>query len=484
MAWFSKHLEITPPHLSYLILSGFLISYAFFSHFVRNRLHLSEPPLATLIGIIFGPRVAGVLDPRKWGFEDRITQEATRVVVGLQVFVVGVELPKAYFKRHWKSVAMMLGPVMLFSWLITAVFVYLLLRTDFSTALIIGACLSPTDPVLAASVLADSQFASRVPRRLRHLLSAESGCNDGVSFPFLYAGLYALMAPAFGSAVREWILSTLLWKCTLGILLGLFIGHYANRTLRFSEKTQYINAASFLVFYFLLAVFSVGLASLLGLDDFLVAFGAGIGFAWDGWFANKTKESHLPDILDLLLNSAMFVYFGAVIPWSSFAPRVDTPNLTLGRLVALLVLVILFRRIPIVLAVKKFIPDVRTYREALFCGHFGPMGLGALYLATEARAQLETSTSLPLPYPPKHSPYKRPIELVWPVVCFIILGSTMVHGFSVVAISVSGHFMRPKGERAPLIGGESEGLHGMEHDGGGGESEPSVSGDEDPDPMV
>jgi hypothetical protein len=46
-------------------------------------------------------------------------QETSRVIVGIQVFAVGVELPKYYASRHWKSVAMLLGPVMTFGWLVT-----------------------------------------------------------------------------------------------------------------------------------------------------------------------------------------------------------------------------------------------------------------------------------------------------------------------------------------------------------------------------
>ena len=481
MAWIDKHLEPTGPHFTYLIVSTFLILYALFSSFIRNRLHLSEPPLATLVGIAFGPEGADILNPTRWGLEDNVTQEAARFIVGLQVFTVGVELPKTYFSRHWKSVGMMLGPVMTFSWLVTALFVFLVLETQWTTALIISACLAPTDPVLAASVLAESTFARRVPRRLRHMLSAESGCNDGVSFPFLYIGLLFLIEETTGDAVKEWILGTMLWQCLLGTLIGLVIGHCFNRALRFAEKWDYIDPAAFLVFYFLLAVFSIGIGSTLGVDDFLAAFGAGYGFAWDGWFANKTKETHLPKVLELLLNSSMFVYFGAIIPWRHFNPGPYTENITPSKLVGLLVLILLFRRIPIVLAMKRFVPDIRTYREALFCGHFGPMGLGALFLVIEARAQLENGTSLPEPHPPENIKHKGAVETIWPVVSFIILGSTLVHGLSVGAISVGGHFSRKDGERAPLIGQESDGLHYMDHEGGGGESEPSVSGDEDPD---
>lgn len=158
----------------------------------------------------------------------------------------------------------------------------------------------------------------------------------------------------------------------------------------------------------------------------------------------------------------MFVYFGAIIPWSHFTPSGLAPNLTPVRLIGLLTLILLFRRIPIVLAMKPYVPDVKTYVEALFCGHFGPMGVGALFLVIEARAQLETETSLPLPHPPPaEHPHKAAIEIIWPVVCFVVLGSVMVHGLSVALLSVGSHFSRPKGERAPLIGGEVDGLDGM-----------------------
>ncbi|KAL8721966.1 MAG: hypothetical protein Q9181_007596, partial [Wetmoreana brouardii] len=374
-SWLSKQLEPTTAHFTYLILSAFLLVYAFFSDFIRNRLHLSEPPLATLVGIISGPQVLNVINPESWHWQDTVTQEAARVIVSLQVFTVGLELPRAYFSRHWRSVGMMVLPVMTFSWLVTAAFVYGVLGTKWSTALVISACLAPTDPVLAAAVLQGSRFSARVPRRLRHMLSAETGCNDG-----------------------------------LGLAVGLFLGHYSNRALRIAERRDWIDPSSFLAFYILLALLTVGIGSTLGLDDFLVAFGAGLGFAWDGWFANKTKETHLSSILELLLNSSMFVYFGAIVPWQKFAPQESTPFITLGKLVGLLVLILLFRRIPIVLLLKPFIPDIRTYREALFCGHFGPMGLGGLFLVIEARARLETGESIPLPRPPENHPLKTEIE--------------------------------------------------------------------------
>ncbi|KAE9368555.1 Na(+)/H(+) antiporter-like protein [Stipitochalara longipes BDJ] len=478
-----SQLEPTAPHVAYLTLSTFLIIYALFSLFIRNVLHLSEPPLAVLYGIILGPNVLNIITPRSWGMNDEILQEVTRIIVGVQCFAVGIELPKHYFRRHWPSVLYFLGPIMTFSWAITALFAYFIFQTNLPTALIIGACLAPTDPVLAASVLSKSRFSQRVPKRLKDLLSAESACNDGISFPFLYVGLCALKYSSTGEAIKEWFLITVLWQCVFGITLGLIIGNCANRLLRFSDQRGYITRPSFVVFYLLLAILSVGVGSILGSDDFLVAFGAGVGFAHDGWFAKKTKELPFPTIIDLILNSTMFVFFGSIIPWKKFIPSHVTPNCGIWQLSLFLILVLLFRRIPIVLAMKRFVPDIRTYREALFCGHFGPMGVGALFLAMEARGELEPGNGVPSPRPEHEHPLgdkEKAIYLVWPVICFVVLGSTVVHGLSTVAISLGGSISRKRGERAPLLGQETDGLEHMDHEAGDGESEPDVSGtDED-----
>jgi NhaP-type Na+/H+ or K+/H+ antiporter len=173
----------------------------------------------------------------------------------------------------------------------------------------------------------------------------------------------------------------------------------------------------------------------------------------------------------------MFVYFGTSIPWHTF-----TGDLGPGRLVACLVLILLFRRIPVVLALKNWISDIKTYSEALFVGHFGPMGIGALFLAIEARARLETETSRPLPHPPKHSPNKHAIDTVPPVICFIVLGSIMVHGLSPAILSVISPFSRHVKERAPLIGEETERLYGMaEEDGRLTQSGPATGSDSNDD---
>lgn len=461
MAW--NQLEPTSSHVTYAALSFFLLAYALFSLFIRNRLHLSEPPLATIFGIAVGPKGLALLRPYEWGFGDDIVQEFTRIVAGLQCFAVGLELPKHFFTRrgNWKDVATLLGPVMACGWLVCALFIALLFKTDVPSALVISACLTPTDPVLAASVLSNSQFSNRVPKRVRDLLSAESGVNDGVSFPFLYFGLNLILKLTTSGMLKQWVLVTILYQCAFGAILGAAIGLIANRLFCFSRKRELIDSASYLASYLLLAIFSIGIASILGADDFLVAFFTGLAFSHGGNI--PTANTRLPIIIDLMLNSTVFVFFGAMIPWASF---INNESIATGRLFALLVLILLFRRIPIVYVVYrlKMLPHIRTTTEALFAGHFGPIGVAALFLAIEARSQLENGTAEPLPGPPGDlDPEKgHAVTLVWPIVCFIVLGSVLVHGLSTLAISITGHLSRKEGERAPLLGAETEGLHGMQ----------------------
>ena len=123
--------------------------------------------------------------------------------MGVQVFAAAIDLPAAYMSRHWKNIAILIGPNMVFGWLVSTVIIHLVLQTSWSTAFIVAACLTPTDPVLSASVLGEARFSSRIPSRIRHLLSAESGCNDGSSFPFLYAPLLVVLKTSTGKSISK-----------------------------------------------------------------------------------------------------------------------------------------------------------------------------------------------------------------------------------------------------------------------------------------
>ncbi|KAK6852105.1 sodium/hydrogen antiporter [Apiospora arundinis] len=435
MAW--DHLSVTKSHLVYIILGGFTTLFMLCSTIIKERMYIGEATVATLCGLIFGPHAANLINPQTWGNTDEVTLEFSRIVLVVQCFAVGVELPKFYMEKHWRSVVLLLLPVMTFGWLITSLFIWWLIPPlNWLESLCVAACVTATDPVLASSVVGKGKFAKRVPKHLRDLLSAESGCNDGMAFPFIYLALYLIQDHLDAKETTyHWIVYTILYECVFGAIYGFLVGYIARHSIKFAEKRDLIDRESFLVFYFVLALFCAGSGSILGVDDLLVGFAAGVGFSNDGWFSSKTEESHVSNVIDLLLNLTYFVYFGTIIPWEQFN-NVEM-GLSAGKLVAISILVIFFRRIPVMLLLKPFIPDVKTWREALFAGHFGPIGVGAIFIAILARAELETEHTIPLSeLPPEGTPHLALITLVWPIVTFIVVSSIIVHGSSIAVFTL------------------------------------------------
>ena len=436
MAW--DQLSVNKPHLAYLILGGFTSLFMLCSLFVKEKLYIGEATVATLCGVIFGPHAANIFNPLTWGNTDQITLECSRVVLVVQCFAVGVELPKAYMERHWRSVVFLLVPVMTFGWLITSLFIWWMVTPlSWLESLMCAACVTATDPVLASSVVGKGKFAKRVPKHLRDLLSAESGCNDGMAFPFIYLSFYLIhYRPNAHEVALHWFCNTILYECLFGAFYGVMIGYGARHAIKWADRRGLIDRESFLVFYFVLALFAAGTGATLGTDDLLVGFAAGVGFSNDGWFTQKTEESHVSNVIDLLLNLAYFVYLGSIIPWEQYNNPVI--GLTPWKLVIIAIFVIFFRRIPIMMALKPLIPDVKTWREALFAGHFGPIGVGAIFAAILARAELESDTTEPLavvPTDPESENYAV-VQIIWPLTTFLVITSILVHGSSIAVFTL------------------------------------------------
>ncbi|KAH8880430.1 hypothetical protein GQ53DRAFT_788685 [Thozetella sp. PMI_491] len=438
MAW--DHLSITKPHLVYIILGGFTSLFMLCSSVIKERMYIGEATVATLCGLIFGPHAANLIDPQSWGSVDIVTIEFSRLVLVVQCFAVGVELPKFYMEKHWKSVVFLLVPVMTFGWLVTALIIWwMVVPLNWLESMVVAACVTATDPVLASSVVGKGKFAKRVPKHLRDLLSAESGCNDGMAFPFIYLSIYLIQEHQSAKEVSfHWIVYTILYECVFGAIFGFLVGYFARHGIKYAEKKELIDRESFLVFYFVLALFCAGSGSILGVDDLLVGFAAGVGFSNDGWFTQKTEEAHVSNVIDLLLNLAYFVFLGTIIPWEQFNDA--SIGLEAWRLVIIALFVILFRRIPIMMALKPLIPDIKTWREALFAGHFGPIGVGAIFVAILARAELEHDEPVPLSeLPPKDHEHYQLLLLVWPIVTFLVVASIIVHGSSIAVFTLGKH---------------------------------------------
>lgn len=438
MVW--SQLDVTKAHVAYAVVAVFSTCFSLCSLFVKEKLYLGEASVATIYGLIVGPHCLNWFNPLSWGNYFYITLEISRVLLCIEIVAVSVELPKKYVLKHWFPLFLLLIPCMTAGWLIIGVFIYLIIPgLHFSHGLLISACVTATDPILAQAVVGKGKFAKRVPAHLRNLLSAESACNDGVSVPFVYLALNIILHGGHSSEVaKEWICVTVLYECGFGCIMGSVIGYTGRKALKFAENHDLIDHESFLAFYIMLALLCAGFGSILGVDDLLASFCAGTAFAWDGWFTHRTEESNVSTVIDILLNMAYFVYFGSIIPWQEFN---DTAlGLNCWRLICIALVVLCLRRIPAVLSTKMINPDIKNWKEAFFVGHFGPIGVGAVFAAIIAISDLEADvlhiSHGPSTNYPVESEYYQLIRIVWPTVCFLIVTSIVVHGSSVAVLTL------------------------------------------------
>ncbi|KAJ2371137.1 hypothetical protein H4S02_009662, partial [Coemansia sp. RSA 2611] len=116
----------------------------------------------------------GAVDPASWIDVPSVTLELTRLIIAIQVMAAGITLPKKYLTKELVSLLMLLGPVMAWMWLTSAVIIMLVFRLGFVESLLIASCVAPTDPVLANSIVRGKFAEAKVPQHVRNIISAES----------------------------------------------------------------------------------------------------------------------------------------------------------------------------------------------------------------------------------------------------------------------------------------------------------------------
>ena len=195
----------------------------------------------------------------------------------------------------------------------------------------------------------------------------------------------------------SWGCSSVLYSVSFLPILGVFESmasdHYTglafSHLMKFSHRHGFIDRESYVAQYLSLAIFITGIVSTLGSDELLAAFAAGQPFSqthlvtllslfldetgsaisWDGDFNVHTEGELFASVIDLVLNCACFIYIGAWLPFEAFT--IPILGISPWRLLLLTVGVLFLRRIPAMLVLYKWIPEITSWREALFSGHFG-----------------------------------------------------------------------------------------------------------------
>lgn len=188
---------------------------------ILRRLPVSAAMLYLTVGILVGPTGLNLFhfNPLK---QSAFLEALTEVAVLVSLFSAGVKMPVPINFHHWKAPILLASTSMMVSVGLTTLFGYYLLKLPLGAAILLGAIVAPTDPVLATDV------QSRRPGdsdRLRFTLTCEAGMNDGSAFPFVILGMSLLAFNRFGDWIWKWALYDVVWATVAGIGIGWGIGY-------------------------------------------------------------------------------------------------------------------------------------------------------------------------------------------------------------------------------------------------------------------
>ena len=384
-------------------IGGLLLILGLFAGLIHESGFLSEPLFALLAGVLVGPGVFDLLDLSDLGDQVMILEDAALLTLAVALMGVALRLPIGYISSNWRLMLVLLGILMPLMWLACSLLAYLFLGLSFWVALLIGGIVTPTDPVVASTIVTGGVAERNLPARLRHPISAESGFNDGLALPFVLLPLLVLTRP-LGEALSHWLAHVILWEVAAGAVLAALISYAIGKTLRWAERRETIERTSLLTVSLALSLTVLGVTELAGMNGVLAAFVAGVVFNVVGSSDTKERQEEIQEAITRFFDLPIFVLIGMALPWEGW--------LELGWWgVLLAVAVLLLRRLPAVLVLKPLLGELREPRDLLFLGWFGPVGAAALYYAT-------------------FSLQETGIEEVWTVGSLVICASVLAHGFT------------------------------------------------------
>ncbi len=266
----------------FLAIGSLLVSLAFITPFVE-RLPVSISALYLGVGVLLGPYALGLLS---WDVvrEASLFEHVTEVAVIVSLFTVGLTMRRSLTDRMWLLPIRLASVTMIVTIAAIAVLGTQLLGLSLGAAVLLGAMLAPTDPVLASDVQLQHPTDQDA---LRYSISGEAGLNDGSAFPFVMLGLGLLGLHPDAEAgflhlwanqpfsLWGWIGWDLLWAVTVGLAIGGAAGWLLGHAALFMQRRL---SAAFSLHEFLvlgLIALAYGLAELVYGYGFLAVFAAG-----------------------------------------------------------------------------------------------------------------------------------------------------------------------------------------------------------------
>jgi len=398
------------------MIGATVLTLATVAGYIKNRLWISEPLICLVIGIILGPHVAGLVE-FKPGQDLSYLQPAARITLAIAVMGAALRVPPSFLRSHARELLIILLLGMPAMWLISSVVAYFTLPASVLTALLVGAALTPTDPVLSTAIVTGQTAEGMEPAYMRNYLTVESGANDGLGLAFIMLPILLMQMP-WGDALHEWLLQTLLWEICASIVIGLLAGWLAGRCLVWATDQPFSEPVSILTISLGLTLTVLATVHAIGSDGILAVFAAGVVFKGFVDRVENTDQERIQEAIGRFFDLPVFLLFGTVLPWTEW--------LNLGwEAVAFILGILLLRRLPLWIVAGRILRPVQSIRDSLLLGWFGPIGIAAIYYACLANHEVGDG-------------------LIWPAASLAVAASVLVHGSTATPIA---HLYNPNTRR-------------------------------------
>ena len=354
-----------------LLVIGFLLLVITLGSGWISRFPLSYALIYMVVGVALGSYGVGLIDVRP---DAQFLERLTEFVVIVSVFGCGLKMNRPLKAWMWKTPARLIGILMPISIVAVAAIGHWLLGMEWGGAILLGAILAPTDPVLASEV----QLSGVEDKdELRFGLTSEGGLNDSLAFPFVYFGIYWLTKGDVDNWFKQWVAIDLLWAIAAGVVMGVVV---AKCVVWFDSQAQRLRPADDVIEDFVALstiLLTYSFTELVNGYGFLAVFVA--GYVVQSHYYSDQEKRHeqleFTEQIERLLEIATILILGALLliePIGKYAGQ------------ALLVAGLLFFIIrPAGVWLSTLGARLPSSTRVLF-GWFGIRGVGSLYYLTYA----------------------------------------------------------------------------------------------------
>jgi NhaP-type Na+/H+ or K+/H+ antiporter len=398
------------PYSLILLGLGVLMALVAWLPLALRRLPLSLPIICIGLGAALFVLWPGKIVPLPTAYPE-IAERFCEFVVIVALMGAGLKIDRPFSFARWRITWRLLLITMPLSIVGIMLIGHWMAGLPIAVALLLGATLAPTDPVLASDIQLGPPKSGE-DDEVRFGLTSEAGLNDGLAFPFVHLAI--LLAGAAGMAGEDvlihWLGFSVLWKIGAGVVIGWLAGvAFGWATFRLPRASKLANTGDGLIA--IAATFvSYGLAEAVLGYGFISVFVAALAFRHAHRQHDFHRDMHdFTEQIERLAMMALLLLFGGAIVNGLLDP------LHWADIAFALVVLVVIRPVAGLLGLAG-LPASRG--ERLTLAFFGIRGVGSFYY---------------LAYGLNHAELESPDRL-WAIVGLIVLLSVLMHGLSVTPV--------------------------------------------------